>query len=136
MVLSALVPSGSNVYICALTDIHSAAIEEEYGKRLQRLAKLPLGKDEIGDLSASLQSIQDETAAQASYHLSLSTDLHQVVEVPTTELANRYAQLKKGIQASVEKSWRNKGLQEGHVTKVSSRFCGRRRALRAAGNWS
>ncbi|KAL1406217.1 formin-binding protein [Vanrija albida] len=99
-----------------------AAIEEEYGKRLQKLAKLPLGKDEIGDLAASLQSIQEETAAQASYHLNLSTDLHQLVEVPTTELGNRYAHVKKGMQATVEKAWRNKGLQEGHVAKTRERY--------------
>lgn len=95
-----------------------AAIEEEYAKRMSKLAKMQLGKDEVGDLSSALQAIQAETAAQASYHLQLSADLHATIEQPTTEFSNRLSNLKKGPQASVEKSFRNKGLQEGHVAKV------------------
>ena len=95
-----------------------AAIEEEYAKKLAKLAKAPLGKDEIGDLAASLQNVQSETANQASYHLSLATELRQNVEQPTAEFVARLANLKKGLQASVEKSYKNKGLQEGHVLKV------------------
>lgn len=79
---------------------------------------MPLGKDEVGDLQASLQSIQAETAAQASYHLQLSTELHQTVEQPTAEFGNRLSNLKKGLQASVEKSYRSKAMHEGHVAKV------------------
>jgi hypothetical protein len=79
-----------------------------------------LGKDEIGDLASSLQNVAAETAAQASYHLSLSTEIKQNVEQPTAEFATRLSNLKKGLQGSVEKSYRNKGLQEGHVAKVSS----------------
>lgn len=80
---------------------------------------MQLGKDEVGDLAASLQSVQAETAAQASYHLQLSADIHSTIEQPTVEFSNRLAILKKGLQANVEKSFRNKGLQEGHVAKVS-----------------
>lgn len=96
----------------------SAAIEEDYAKRLSKLSKMPLGKDEVGDLQTSLQTIQAETGAQASYHLQLSTELHQTVEQPTAEFGNRLTNLKKGLQASVEKSWRSKGMHEGHVAKV------------------
>lgn len=62
--------------------------------------------------------MQLETAAQASYHLQMSTELHQNVEQPTAEFGNKLANLKKGQQASVEKAWRNKAFQEGHVAKV------------------
>ena len=96
-----------------------AAIEEDYAKRLAKLSKSSLGKDEIGDLAASLQNAQVETAQQASYHLSLANEIKQTVEQPTAEFQTRLANLKKGLQASVEKSYRNKGLQEGHVQKVS-----------------
>lgn len=103
---------------------HRAAIEEDYAKRLAKLSKYTLGKDEIGDLAASLQNVVTETAAQASYHQSLSTEIKQNVEQPTAEFATRLVNLKKGLQGSVEKSYRNKGLQEGHVAKVS---CGSQR---------
>jgi hypothetical protein len=95
-----------------------AAIEEDYAKRLSKLAKTSLGKDEIGDLKSSLENVLTETAQQASYHLSLSNELRTSVEAPTTEFSARLSNLKKGLQASVEKSYRNKGLQEGHVAKV------------------
>jgi hypothetical protein len=98
--------------------LSSAAIEEEYAKRLSKLSKMQLGKDEIGDLVTALQSVQAETAGQASYHLQLSADLHATIEQPTAEFSNRLAAIKRGPQASVEKSFRNKGLQEGHVAKV------------------
>lgn len=100
-------------------DRRRAAIEEDYAKRLAKLSKYPLGKDEIGDLAASLQNVLVETSQQASYHLSLSTEIKQTVEQPTAEFQSRLTNLKKGLQASVEKSYRNKGLQEGHVQKVS-----------------
>lgn len=85
---------------------------------MSKLAKTQLGNNEIGDLVEALRTVQMETAAQASYHLQLSTEIHQTVEQPTAEFGNRLANLKKGQQASIEKSWRNKGLQEGHVAKV------------------
>ncbi|GFZ46382.1 hypothetical protein JCM24511_04629 [Saitozyma sp. JCM 24511] len=99
-----------------------AAIEEDYAKRLSKLAKTSLGKDEIGDLKSSLENVLTETAQQASYHLSLSNELRTSVEAPTTEFSARLSNLKKGLQASVEKSYRNKGLQEGHVAKAKERY--------------
>ena len=105
----------------ALTgDMRRAAIEEDYAKRLNKLAKYPLGRDEVGDLAASLQNVAAETSAQASYHQALGTELRQSVEQPTAEFAVRLGNLKKGLQGSVEKAYRNKGLQEGHVQKVRS----------------
>lgn len=80
---------------------------------------MTIGKDEVGELQRCLKVVQEETAAQASYHMQLCQELHQNVEVPTMELGTKYADLKRGQQASIEKSWRNKGLQEGHVAKVS-----------------
>ena len=95
-----------------------AAIEEEYAKRLSKLSKSVLGKDEIGDVAASLQNVLHETAQQAQYHQSLGTELRHTVEQPTAEFVNRLSNLKRGLQGSVEKSYKNKGLQEGHVMKV------------------
>jgi hypothetical protein len=93
-------------------------IEEDYATRLNKLSKFSLGRDEIGDLAASLQNVLAETAQQASYHQALSTELKQGMEQPTAESGVRLGNLKKGLQGSVERSYRNKGLQEGHVLKV------------------
>ncbi|BEI85420.1 hypothetical protein CcaverHIS002_0508210 [Cutaneotrichosporon cavernicola] len=99
-----------------------ASIEEEYAKRLTKLAKMPLGNNEIGDLAHALQTVQLETAAQASFHLQMSSEIHTAVEQPTVQFANRLASLKKGQQSSIEKAWRNKGLQEVHVAKARERY--------------
>lgn len=77
-----------------------------------------MGKDEIGDLAAALQNCLTETAQQGQYHQALATEIRTNVEQPTAELAGRLVGFKKGQQASIEKAWRNKGLQEGHVSKV------------------
>lgn len=94
------------------------AIEEDYAKKLNKLSKVTLGKDEIGDLQGSLQHILTETAQQAQYHAALGNDLKESVEAPTAEFGVRLANLKKGLQGSIEKAYKNKGLQEGHVNKV------------------
>lgn len=95
------------------------AIEEEYAKKLNKLSKTVLGRDEIGELHESLQHVLKETGEQAQYHAALGTELKQSVEGPTAEFGVRLANLKKGLQGSVEKAYKNKGLQEGHVNKVS-----------------
>jgi hypothetical protein len=95
-----------------------SAIEEDYARRLQKLSKTSMGKDEIGDLAAALQNCLTETAQQGQYHQSLASEIRTNVEQPTAELAARLVGFKKGQQAGIEKAWRNKGLQEGHVTKV------------------
>jgi len=99
--------------------IFRSAIEEDYARRLQKLSKTTMGKDEIGDLAAALQNCLAETAQQGQYHQALATEIRTNVEQPTAELSARLVGFKKGQQASIEKAWRNKGLQEGHVSKVS-----------------
>ncbi|KAI9638499.1 uncharacterized protein MKK02DRAFT_22379 [Dioszegia hungarica] len=99
-----------------------SAIEEDYARRLQKLSKAAMGKDEIGDLAAALQNCLVETAQQATYHQSLAAEIRTNVEHPTAELAARLVGFKKGQQAGIEKAWRNKGLQEGHVSKAREKY--------------
>ncbi|WRT66899.1 uncharacterized protein IL334_003864 [Kwoniella shivajii] len=99
-----------------------AAIEEDYAKRLTKLSKHSIGKDEIGDLSDALQHLLNETASQGAYHASLGNEIRQTVEQPTAELAARLSNLKKGLQTSVEKAYKNKGLQEQHVQKARDKY--------------
>ena len=110
---------GAPLILHFIDDVFRAAIEEEYARRLNKLTKYALGRDEIGDLAASLQNVLVETGQQASYHQTLSNELKQSVEQPTAEFGIRLGNLKRGLQGSVEKAYRNKGLQEGHVLKVS-----------------
>ena len=102
------------------------AIEDEYAKRLNKLAKTTLGRDEIGDLHSSLQHVLAETAQQGNYHAALSREFKETVESPTAEFGVRLGNLRKGLQGSIEKSYKNKGLQEGHVNKVRLMACIRR----------
>ncbi|WVQ70350.1 uncharacterized protein L199_008577 [Kwoniella botswanensis] len=99
-----------------------ASIEEDYAKRLHKLSKNTLGKDEIGDLADSLQHLLTETASQGAYHASLGLEIRQTVEQPTAELLSRLSNLKKGLQASIEKAHKTKGLQEQHVQKARERY--------------
>jgi len=99
-----------------------ASIEEEYGKRLTKLAKTTLGRDEIGDLRQCLESLRGETEKQASARVKLASEIRKDVEGPTNEFSSRLTNLKKTYQASIEKSYKNKVAQEGYVAKARERY--------------
>ncbi|KAJ3308492.1 hypothetical protein HDV04_001196 [Boothiomyces sp. JEL0838] len=62
-----------------------SAIEEEYGKRLAKLAKNFSPKDEIGTLRESLDVIRIELEKTARAHLDLASDLKTKLERPMVE---------------------------------------------------
>ncbi|KAG8776029.1 hypothetical protein FRC15_000179 [Serendipita sp. 397] len=99
-----------------------AAIEEDYAKRLLRLAKQPLGQGEIGELKTALDSVRQETERQAGQHLSLSISIHRELEGPVNEFANKQAHHKRTAQASVEKTFKQKQLNETYVAKAKERY--------------
>lgn len=99
-----------------------ASIEEDYAKRLAKLGKTVLGKDEIGELRNALDTLRNETDKQASARAKLSMEIRRDVETPTTEFASRMANLRKTYAANIEKSYKNKSAQEGHVAKARERY--------------
>ncbi|KAF8885969.1 hypothetical protein BD779DRAFT_1646363 [Infundibulicybe gibba] len=99
-----------------------AAIEEDYAKRLARLAKTTLGRDEIGELRHSLDTLRTETDKQAGCHLNLAQQIRTELEVPVGLFHQKQLQHKKGYQAAVEKEFKTKQAQEVQVGKAKEKY--------------
>ncbi|KAK7436543.1 formin-binding protein [Stygiomarasmius scandens] len=95
-----------------------AVIEEEYGKRLLELAKMTVGKDEIGELRNVLDTLQLETEKLGKSHLGLASQISSEIEEPTKTLLNKQLEHRKSIQSPVEKKFKTKVAQEGHVSRA------------------
>jgi hypothetical protein len=113
-----------------------AAIEEDYAKRLLRLSRQHLGKDETGSMKAALERVRMETANIGDAHEKLAACvslplpslpkldgprrmMKTSLEGKTKEFdAGRDAR-KRNPQASIEKLLKSKQQQELLVNKVT-----------------
>ncbi|KAG8898983.1 hypothetical protein FRB99_007007, partial [Tulasnella sp. 403] len=98
------------------------AIEEDYAKRLGKLAKLPLGRDEIGDLRAALDALRIETDKQSATHLSFAQNMRRDLEQPAVDFIGKQTNHKKTFQTTIEKSYKAKQTQEKYVEKAREKY--------------
>ncbi|KAF8633413.1 hypothetical protein AX17_004584 [Amanita inopinata Kibby_2008] len=99
-----------------------AIIEEDYAKRLTKLAKTTLGRDEIGELRNSLDTVRLETDKQAGFHLTLAQQIRNDLEGQTTIFYNKQVHHKKAYQSVIEKEFKAKQLQESYVLKARDKY--------------
>ncbi|KAG6901691.1 hypothetical protein C0995_009182 [Termitomyces sp. Mi166 len=99
-----------------------AVIEEDYAKRLGKLAKSTLGRDEIGELRNTLDTIRLETDKQAGFHTTLASQIRTELENTAATFHARQLQHKKTFQAGIEKEFKNKQTQETHVNKAREKY--------------
>ncbi|KAF8161378.1 hypothetical protein B0H34DRAFT_653929 [Crassisporium funariophilum] len=99
-----------------------AAIEEDYAKRLAKLAKQTLGRDEIGELRNSFDTVRLETDRQAGFHLNLSQQIRADLETPSTAFHARQLHHKKTYQTGIEKEFKAKQTQESYVNKAREKY--------------
>ncbi|KAF8151931.1 hypothetical protein K438DRAFT_1688022 [Mycena galopus ATCC 62051] len=101
-----------------------ASIEDDYARRLAKLAKQVLGRDEIGDLRISLDTIRIETERQAQYHLTLAQQVRGDLEAQASAFHAKQQHHKKAYQSGIEKEFKAKQTQEGYVTKAREKYEG------------
>lgn len=99
-----------------------ASIEEEYAKRMTKLAKTTLGRDEIGELRNSLDTVRLETDKQAGFHMILAQQIRADLETPTATFHARQMHHKKTFQAGIEKEFKTKQTQETYVNKAREKY--------------
>ncbi|KAF8963636.1 hypothetical protein BDZ97DRAFT_1919633 [Flammula alnicola] len=99
-----------------------AVIEEDYAKRLAKLAKMTLGRDEIGELRNSLDTVKRETERQAGFHLGLAQQVKTELETPTASFNAQQLHHKKTYQSGIEKEYKNKQIQESYVNKAREKY--------------
>ncbi|KAJ7478640.1 SH3 domain-containing protein [Mycena galericulata] len=99
-----------------------AAIEDEYARRLAKLAKQTLGRDEIGELRNSLDTIRAETDRQATFHLTLSQQVRADLEAQASAFHVKQQHHKKTYQSAIEKEFKAKQTQESYVNKAREKY--------------
>lgn len=117
-----------------------ASIEEEYSKRLSRLARQPLGRDETGTMRAALDRVRQETAKAGDAHDKLAHMVRTALEVKAKEFEQGRDQKRRNVgtsfhpgsaqltlktpqsQAAIEKSLKNKANQEAMVVKAREKY--------------
>ncbi|KAK2463086.1 hypothetical protein APHAL10511_004741 [Amanita phalloides] len=99
-----------------------AIIEEDYAKRLAKLAKMTLGRDEIGELRNSLDTVRLETDKQAGFHMTLAQQIRNDLEAQATIFNNKQMHHKKAYQSVIEKEFKAKQVQESYVVKARDKY--------------
>ncbi|KAK5817076.1 hypothetical protein F5H01DRAFT_342368 [Linnemannia elongata] len=112
-----------------------AALEEEYGKKLVKLSKSPLGKDEVGSLRDSLDVVRFEIEATGKSHIELASKMRDQLESALEEFNNSQKDKRKLHQASIDRTFRNKQLYLQQLVKAKEKYdaeCVRTKGLSAA----
>ncbi|KIJ66127.1 hypothetical protein HYDPIDRAFT_110291 [Hydnomerulius pinastri MD-312] len=99
-----------------------SAIEEDFAKRLAKLAKMPIGKDEIGELRNSIDTLRLETDKQAGYHLQLAQQIRGDLETQAGAFLAKQQHHKKVYQAAIEKEFKVKQTREQHASKAREKY--------------
>lgn len=99
-----------------------ALIEEDYAKRMAKLSKQALGRDEIGEMRACIDSLKAETDKQASFHQLLAQQMRTDMENVVNEFHTKQQQFKKITQATIERQHKAKQVQENYVQKAKEKY--------------
>ncbi|KAF9918543.1 Proline-serine-threonine phosphatase-interacting protein 2 [Lobosporangium transversale] len=112
-----------------------AALEEEYGKKLIKLSKSPLGKDELGSLRDSLNVVRYEIEATGKSHVELAGKMRDQLELALADFNNSQKEKRKLHQTAIDRSFRNKQLYLQQLVKAKDKYdaeCIRTRGLSVA----
>ncbi|GJJ77287.1 hypothetical protein EMPS_09646 [Entomortierella parvispora] len=112
-----------------------AALEEEYGKKLLKLSKSPLGKDELGSLRDSLDVVRYEVEATGKSHIELASKIRDQLELALAEFNNAQKEKRKLHQVAIDRTFRNKQLYLQQLVKAKEKYdaeCLRTKGLSAA----
>lgn len=99
-----------------------AEIEADYAKRLGKLAKSIVGKDETGSTRQALEVVRGELDMTSRVHGDLSVMIKKDLEGAITEYQTKSQGARKTAAASIEKLFKNKQAQETYVNKSRERY--------------
>lgn len=99
-----------------------AAIEDDYSRRLQALARKSLGSHEIGTLKAALDTIRSNTEILAKSHANAAHQFRTELEEPLSSFSGNLRARRKTVQALTEKLTKAKLYQRHAVDRAKERF--------------
>ncbi|KAF9326473.1 Proline-serine-threonine phosphatase-interacting protein 2 [Podila minutissima] len=96
-----------------------AALEEEYGKKLLKLSKASLGKDELGSLRDSLDVVRYEIEATGKSHIELASKMRDQLENALADFNNSQKDKRKLAKEKYDAECiRTKGLSAAKMNLV------------------
>ncbi|KAG0224863.1 Proline-serine-threonine phosphatase-interacting protein 2, partial [Actinomortierella wolfii] len=99
-----------------------ASLEEEYGKKLVKLSRSPLGKDEVGTLKESLDVVRYEIEAIGKSHIELASKIRDQLETALVDMMNGLKDKRKLHQSSIDRTFRNKQLYTQQLIKAKEKY--------------
>lgn len=99
-----------------------AEIEAEYAKRLAKLSRQNIGKDETGSMRAALDVVRTEIEQTSRTHADLSNVFKKDLEGQLAEFHNRVQSQRKNSLANIEKLYKQKTTQESYVNKSRDKY--------------
>ncbi|KZT69660.1 hypothetical protein DAEQUDRAFT_765251 [Daedalea quercina L-15889] len=99
-----------------------ASIEEQYAKRLAALSRVALGRDEIGEMRITMDTLKSETEKQAGYHQVVAQQIRNELEAQAAAFVSRQQHHKKSIQIAIEREFKTKQTQESYVQKAREKY--------------
>ncbi len=78
-----------------------AALEEEYSKKLAKIAKNFMPRDELGSLKDVYEALRLEMDVSAKAHLDASNDMKAKFEKPTLDFLNGQSTVRKQVSLCV-----------------------------------
>ncbi|KAI8826736.1 uncharacterized protein EV422DRAFT_511218 [Fimicolochytrium jonesii] len=99
-----------------------AAIEEDYGKRMAKLAAKFNPKEEIGTLREALDVVKNEIDKSAKAHIELAQEIRVKLEKPLSDFVLTQSAIRKNHNAIVEKHQKAKAAQVATVMKCKERY--------------
>ena len=110
-----------------------AAAEEEYSKKLLKVAKMPLGSKECGTLKNSLVAVKTELETMGNAHAEVAANMRRELEDALGNMAASTKEIRKMVasiylvflmqtMANIEKLRRTKQAQEHALSKVTGSF--------------
>lgn len=99
-----------------------ADIEAEYSKRLQKLSKQAIGRDETGMMRQALEVVRAEIEQTAKTHADLGAVFRKDLEGQLSDFSNRVQSQRKGPLSNIEKLYKQKTTQESYVNKSKDKY--------------
>ncbi|KAJ3326517.1 hypothetical protein HDU76_012862 [Blyttiomyces sp. JEL0837] len=99
-----------------------ASIEEDYGKRLAKLAKTFSTREEIGTTKDALDVVRVELESSARAHLDVANEIRGQLEKPLAEFLANQSGIRKNHNAVVEKHLKLKSSMMSTVLKQKDKY--------------
>ncbi|KDE06347.1 hypothetical protein MVLG_03257 [Microbotryum lychnidis-dioicae p1A1 Lamole] len=98
-----------------------STIEDEYAKRIFKLAKHPFGTAETAHLERAIRQAKSELEVQSKAHQDFAAFLRQQ-DAQIADFVAKRESARKNAQATTEKTWKTLANQRNHVLKAKAKY--------------